>query len=493
MYESGSRFLLPRKPSESRRWLKPRVPREQLYRLAPPRPERRRHPIVETWDRYRFFIRAWWPWAILAFALWEFGGAGARWAALPLAFVSYIFFISQPKFHPAEYGLEYDFPASSPAFDATLAGLTGTPFVPGNHVTLLNNGDEFYPVMLDAIESARVTITMEQYIFWEGEVARRFAEAFAEKARAGVPVKILVDAIGSSTLGADTLRIFEAAGVQLAWFHPIRWYTLRRANHRTHRKSLVIDGSTGFTGGAGIADHWLGDAGGPHEWRDMMVRVEGPGAVALQTGFAQNWLVATGEMLAGTAYFPAPEPAGETAVQVIHSSPASGASAAATMHLLALKSAGRSLYIANPYFIPSRTMIEVLADAVARGVDVKLMIAGVHNDTWWARQNSVRLYGRLLEAGVAIYEYDPTMLHQKTMVVDGVWATIGTTNFDNRSFALNEETNLCFRDPGLAGALQRIFLADLQSSTPISLPAWKNRGLRQRARERFAALIEDQV
>ena len=490
MYESGSRFFLSRKPSESRRWLKPRVPKEQLYRLAPPRPERRRHPILETWDRYRYLIRAWWLWAILAFALWE---SGAPWAALPVAFAAYIFFLSQPRFHPAEYGLEYDFPASSTTFDATLAGLTGTPFVPGNHVTLLNNGDEFYPVMLEAIESARVSITMERYIFWDGQVARRFAEALAEKARAGVAVKILVDAIGSSTLGADTLRIFEAAGVQLAWFHPIRWYTLRRANHRTHRKSLLIDGATGFTGGAGIADHWLGDASEPHEWRDMMVRVEGPGAMALQTGFAQNWLVATGELLAGPAFFPSPEDAGDTAVQVIHSSPASGASAAATMHFLALKSAERSLYIANPYFIPSRPMIEVLAAAVRRGVEVKLMVAGRHNDTWWARQNSVRLYGRLLEAGVAVYEFEPTMLHQKTMVVDGVWATIGTTNFDNRSFALNEETNICFRDAGVAGALGRVFLEDLERSTRIELAAWKERGLRQRAQEWFAALIEDQV
>jgi cardiolipin synthase len=490
VYESGSRFFLSRKPSESRRWLTPRVPKEQLYRLAPPRPARRRHVILESWDHGRLLIRAWWLWAVLAFLIWEFG---IRWAALPVALIAYVFFLTQPKFHPAEYGLEFDFPADSPAFDATLAGLTGTPFTPGNQVTLLNNGDEFYPVMLEAIENARASVTMEQYIFWEGQVARRFAEALAEKARAGVAVKVLVDAIGSSTIGAETLRIFEAAGVQLAWFHPIRWYTLRRANHRTHRKSLVVDGSVGFTGGAGIADHWLGDAGGPAEWRDMMVRVDGPAAAALQTGFAQNWLVATGELLAGALYFPAAEPAGETAVQVIHSSPASGASAAATMHLLALKSAGRSLYIANPYFIPSRPMIEVLADAVRRGVDVKLLVAGVHNDTWWARHNSVRLYGRLLEAGVEICEYEPTMLHQKVMVVDGVWATIGTTNFDNRSFALNEETNLCFRDRALAGALQRVFLADLARARRVELAAWKRRGFAQRVQEWFAALIEDQV
>ncbi len=478
------------KPHESRRWLKPRVPKEQLHRLAPPRPQPQPLGLVDYWERARRLIRAWWLWlaaALLFYVLDDWR------AALIAGALSFVFYHTSANSHPALYALEPGFDTGSSDFRRTMAGMTGMPLVEGNSIALYNNGDEFYPAMLEAIDSARASITLEQFIFLDSLVGRRFAEALAERARDGVLVKILVDAIGSSTLGEEILQILEAGGCQLAWFRPIRWYTLNRANLRTHRKSLIIDGRVAFTGGAGLADHWLGTASGPEEWRDMEIRVTGPAVAVQQSGFAQNWLLATGEILSGPQFFPAPEAAGDLEVQTILSSPSTGACAAATMHLIAIQCARRYLHIANPYFIPGARLIDMLRRACQRGVSVKLMVAGRHNDTWWARQNSLRLYGKLLEAGVEIYEFLPTMLHQKTMVVDGVWATVGTANFDNRSFALSEETNICFQDPALVEALDATFQADLESCERIRLEEWRKRGPAQRVKELAAALIEDQV
>jgi cardiolipin synthase len=440
--------------------------------------------------RARAVLRAWWAWFIVAVILELFGW---RIAGLMLGAMAFVLYHTSTNSHPAVYALEPDFDTDSPEFRTTMAGATGMPLVDGNRVDIYNDGDEFYPAMLEAIESARFSITMEQYIFWNGQVGRRFAEAFAEKARDGIPVKLLVDAIGSATLGPDIFKILEAGGCQLAWFCPIHWYTLHRANQRDHRKSLIVDGQVAFTGGSGLADHWLGSAENEREWRDIQIRVEGPAARAQQAGFAQNWLVTTGEIVNGHEFFPEPHTAGNVPVQTILSSPSGGAGAAGTMYLIAVQCARRYLYIANPYFIPDARVIDMLALACRRGVTVKLMLAGMHNDTWWARQNSLRLYGKLLEAGVEIYEYQPTMLHQKTMVVDGVWATIGTTNFDNRSFALSEETNICFHDLSLVEKLRAVFSADLLQCEQVELAKWKQRGVWQQTKELLASLIENQV
>ncbi|HTS47847.1 MAG TPA: phospholipase D-like domain-containing protein [Bryobacteraceae bacterium] len=478
------------KPHESRRWLKPQVPKEQLHRLAPPRPKPERLGLVDYLERTRRLIRAWWLWLAAALLLYMLG---IWYAALVAGALSFIFYHTAANGHPALYVLEPGFNTDSADFRNTMAGMTGMPLVDGNRVTLYNNGDEFYPAMLEAIESAQASVTLEQFIFLDSLVGRRFAEALAERAREGVLVKLLVDAVGSSTLGEEILGILEDGGCQLAWFRPIHWYTLNRANLRTHRKSLIIDGRIAFTGGAGIADHWLGTARDRDEWRDMEIRVDGPAVAVQQSGFAQNWLLSTGEILSGPEFFPEPQPCGDVEVQTILSSPSSGADAAATMHLIAIQCARRYLHISNPYFIPGARLIDMLGRACQRGVSVKLMVAGRHNDTWWARQNSLRLYGKLLEAGVEIYEFQPTMLHQKTMVVDGVWATVGTANFDNRSFALSEETNICFHDPALVAELDATFQADLASSQRIDLEVWRKRGLVQSVKELAAALIEDQV
>jgi cardiolipin synthase len=461
-----------------------------LYRLAPGRPKRKRLGVVDLPDRLRNLIRGWWIWLAAAFVFFD---TGFWYFALPSAALAFIFYHTSPNFHPAVYALDPGLNPKLAEFRSTIAGMTGTPFVDGNRVSIYHNGDEFYPAMLEAIEAAQHSVTMEQYIFWNGQVGRRFAEAFAEKAREGIPVKLLVDAIGSATLGEEILRILEAGGCQLAWYRPIHWFTLDRANQRTHRKSLIVDGRVAFTGGAGIADHWLGSAEDEHEWRDTQIRVEGPAVVEQQTGFAQNWLLTTGEILSSHDYFPVPQSEGTVQVQTILSSPSAGASAAGTMYMIAVQCARDYIYIANPYFIPDARVIEMLANACRRGVTVKLMLAGRHNDTWWARQSSLRLYGKLLQAGVQIFEYQPTMLHQKTMVVDGAWATVGTTNFDNRSFALSEETNVCFHQESLVQELCRTFAADLSRCRRIELSAWNRRGLAQQAKEQLASLIEDQV
>jgi cardiolipin synthase len=466
------------------------VPKEQLYRLSPSRPKPKRLGRLERWDWVRRAIRTWWIWLAAAIAAHLEG----YWILAILAgAVSFIFYHTSPESHPAFYALETDLDVESPEFPITMAGMTGMPLLPGNQVTLFNNGDEFFPRMLEAIESATSSVTMEQYIFWDGRVGRRFAEAFAEKARSGVSVKLLLDAVGSATLGEPILKILEAGGCQLAWFRPIHWYTMIRANHRNHRKSLIVDGRIAFTGGAGLADHWVGKAKNPRSWRDIMLRLEGPAALEQQSGFAQNWLQSTGEILTGHDYFPIPFPAGDVDVQTILSSPFEGTGSAGTMHLIALQCARRQLSIANPYFIPDARLIEMLARACARGVAVQLMVAGVHNDTWWARQNSVRLYGKLLNAGVEIFEFLPTMLHQKVIIVDKAWASVGTANFDNRSLALNDETSVCFHNRALVQRLQDTFLADLERCRRVRLADWKRRGFSQRAGEQFASLIEDQM
>jgi cardiolipin synthase len=451
---------------------------------------RKRLGALDFWDRLRCLIRAWWMWLALSVLLLETG----LWPlALLGGVVSFALYHTSPSVHPAFYALESDIDTASAEFRTTMAGMTGMPLVDGNRVSIHNNCDEFYPAMLDAIESAQCSITMEQHIFWNGQIGRRFAEAFADKARQGIPVKLLVDAVGSVTLGDEILQILNNGGCQLAWFRPIHWYTADRANQRTHRKSLIIDGRIGFTGGAGLADQWLGCGEQQREWRDVQICVEGPAALVQQTGFAQNWLVTTGEILSGHDFFPVPHPVGNVQVQTIQSSPSGGAGAAGTMYLIAVQCARRFLYIASPYFVPDSRVISMLTNAARRGVAVKLMVAGKRNDTWWARQNSLRLYGKLLEAGVDIYEFQPTMLHQKTMVVDGAWATVGTANFDNRSFALNEETNVCFHEQALVEQLRRIFVADLARCQKVELSEWRRRGLWQQTKERLASLIEDQV
>jgi cardiolipin synthase len=433
---------------------------------------------------------SWWPWSIVA--IWAIGDARWGWAfgAGIMAMVSYLI---APSAAPPRFGLDHEFPVDSPEFVGTVAGATGSAFLAGNRLELLNNGDAFYPPMLGAIQGARSSITIEAYIYWAGEIGDVFAAALAERATAGRPVKILLDAIGSASIGPGILKVLESGGCQIAWYNPIRWYTLGRFNNRTHRKSLIVDGRIAFTGGAGIADHWRGNAGGPDEWRDMQLRLEGPAVIPLQTGFAHNWQQTTGELLSGEAYYPIPDVSGPLAVQTLLSSPETGASNVRTMYYLSIVCARESIYIANPYFVPDPVAIETLIEAKQRGVDVRIMVSGIRNDNWLARHNSVRLLGRLLAAGIEIQEFNRTMLHHKTMVVDRRWVTLGTANFDNRSFAHNEESNVCFFDPVHAEHLHKVFADDLSGCERLTIDGWKRRGMWTRTQEFVAAFLQEQA
>jgi cardiolipin synthase len=466
------------------------VPRKWRHRLAPDPRAREPKGAVSAWTRLVRLLWAWWLWALIS--LWAV--STDRWEnAVGAGILALISYLLTPAAYPPRYGLDHEFSVSSKEFLPTMAGATGVPLLSGNRLDVLNNGDEFYPAMLEEVAKATRSITIEAYIYWAGEIGRTFAHALAGKARDGVPVKILLDAIGSSTIGSEILEILEAGGCQLAWYNRIKWYTIGRFNHRTHRKSLIIDGRIGFTGGAGIADHWLGHAQDPHHWRDIQIRLEGPAVVPLQTGFSENWLETTGELVSGERYYPAPTPAGDLAVQTVMSSPETGVSKAGTMYYLSIVSARKSIYIANPYFVPDAVASETLIDAKKRGVEVRIMVSGIRNDNWLARQNSIRLSGPLLKAGIEILEYNRTMLHQKTMVVDGVWSIVGTTNFDNRSFAHNEESDVCVYDRALAGRLHDAFAGDIAGCRRLRYADWRKRSLWTRVQGVIASLLEDQA
>lgn len=433
---------------------------------------------------------SWWIWIVAAAALQILDHQG--WA-VGIACLGFFFYLVAPREHVPVYGLESSVAVDSPDFLANVAGACGVPVVPGNKLSVLNNGDEIYPAMLQAIAGARKSVTIEAYIYWKGEIGLRLANALAAKRRAGIEVKLLLDAVGSSTIGNEILKVLKDSGCDVVWFNPLRIRTLGHYNNRTHRKSLIVDGRIAFTGGAGIADHWKGNATDPQHWRDIQVSVEGPAAIGLQTGFAQNWLNTTGELIAGDGYFPRCNEIGDIAVQTILSTPNSGSSAIRIMYYLSIVSAREKIFIANPYFIPDDSAVEILIEAKKRGVDVKVMVAGIYNDMRVSRYSSIHLYGKLLKAGIEIYEYNRTMLHQKTMVVDGVWSTIGTTNFDNRSFALNEESNISVHNRALAKELEDIFFKDLPACEQVTLASWSHRGWKTRVLGAVCVFIKQQT
>jgi cardiolipin synthase len=474
-----------------RRLRRGHIPRSIRHRLEPPisrtlRPQ----PIVGAWLHVRRVL--WSPFTWAGLTVWALGAGRHGWAITFSGFAAFAYLARAGERVPA-YGLERGVAVDTPAFTDSLTGLAGSPYQAGNRLAIYNNGRAFYPAMLEAIQAARQSITIEAYIYWDGEIGRRFADALAERARAGVQVKLLLDAVGSSSIGNDILDQLEQSKCQLAWFNPVRWWNLPNVNNRTHRKSFVIDGVTAFTGGAGIADHWLGDAEDERHWRDLMVRIDGPAAVPLQTGFAQNWLETTGEVVSGPEFFPPAFPAGDIAVQTVLSSPTTGASVARLTYFFALACAQKTILIANPYFIPDPPALKLFAGAAARGVRIAVVVSGIHNDNWLARHNSVRLFGKLMSVGVAVYEYNHTMLHHKTMVVDSTWATVGTTNFDNRSFAHNEESNVCFTDPDLVHELEEVMMADLERAQRVDPDRWNRRGVVPRTQELVASLLEHQV
>jgi cardiolipin synthase len=377
------------------------------------------------------------------------------------------------------------------SFFPTLEAYASAPIVGGNSAEFLLNGEQIFPSILEAIRSARKTITYAQYFYEDGPVSRDVAEALAERCRGGVGTSILLDAFGTLSMPREYTELLTRSGCHVAYFRPLAQYIFRRYNNRNHRRILVVDGRLGFTGGSGVSRKWMGNGRVAHHWRDTDIRVEGPVVEYLQAAFAENWLETTGVVLGGEAYFPRPiEPRGEVYAQVVRSSPAAGSFAMYTTFLLAVSAARQTIQITNPYFVLDAKMQQALIGAAARGVRVKVLVPGAidHNIV---RQASRRQFGRMLRAGIEIYEYSPALLHSKTMVVDGVWATVGSTNLDNRSFAVNDELNLILYSRPVAQQLERIFADDISVSKPVLYADWRKRGFAAKFLEVMALPIRD--
>ncbi len=394
---------------------------------------------------------------------------------------------------PMRYHMKHQFAVRDLAFLQTMRALTGAPIAKGNSITILRNGVEFFPAMLAAIRDAKRTINLEFYIYWDGEIGRKFAESLAERARAGVAIKVILDAVGSGQMSESLINFMRRNGIDVEWYHPIRWYKLSTFNHRTHRKLLIVDGRIGFSGGVGIADNWLGDADEKEHWRDTVARVEGPVVMQMQSAFMDNWVKSRGELLTGLDYFPEIEPVGDHLTQVLKSSPAEGSSMVKLLYIISIVSAVKSIYISNAYFVPDADTVRALEGAVRRGVDVRVLVPGEFADVPIVRQASRWHYEMLLRRGIRIFEYKPTMMHAKTMVVDGIWSTIGSSNFDDRSFRLNDEVNINIYDEPLAAKMEAMFHEDLAHSDEITLRKWFRRGFTDRVKENAAEWFKPQL
>lgn len=396
-----------------------------------------------------------------------------------------------------DWQLPHRHAVESEQFARTMGHLLGPPLVGGNRVEALLNGEQIFPAMLTAIAGARRSITFESYIYWSGTIGLRFAEALAERARAGVKVHVLLDWIGSEKIDQKYLQLMREAGVQVQLYNQPRWYSVGRLNNRTHRKLLVVDGRVGFTGGVGIADQWLGAGNTPDHWRDTHFRVEGPVVAQFQMAFLDNWIQATGDVPYGDDYFPPLAPAGgadgNMQAQMFTSSPGGGSESMQLMYLVALASATRSVRLSMSYFVPDDVAMDTMIAAIRRGVRVQIIMPGPHMDVEVVRHASRASWGRLLEAGAEIYEFQPAMYHCKVMIVDERFVSVGSTNFDNRSFAVNDEANLNVLDAAFARRQVEIFEADLAQSRRISYDEWRSRPWRERLVEQAAALLGSQL
>ena len=397
---------------------------------------------------------------------------------------------------PLNYDIRCDCTVRDPEFARVAGNLLGPSLVAGNSCTTLLNGSEIFPAMLDAIRSAKKTITLETYIFWSGSIGREFTDALSQRARAGVKVHVMLDAVGSSKIDQKYIKSMRNAGVQLTEYHPFHLWdpgTWRQLDNRTHRKLMIVDGKIGFTGGVGIADEWRGHADSPKHWRDNHYRVEGPIVAQLQAAFEDNWVKTTGQVLAGDDYFPPLENTGNLWMQVFKSSTQGGSENMELMMLLSFSAARTHIRMESAYFIPDENTRRYLLAARARGVRVEIIVPGSHIDEKVVRSASHAKWGQLLKGGVEIYEYQPTMFHCKLLVVDDAWVSIGSSNLDNRSFQINDEANLNVLDSVFAAGQTKVFENDKASSKPMSYERWKSRSLAERLSETFSSMFDGEL
>jgi cardiolipin synthase A/B len=384
------------------------------------------------------------------------------------------------------YRLRGEVDVSEPSFLWAAEALTGAAVSYGNDADLLINGDRIFPAYLGAIRDADETVNLLTYAYWRGDIAVEVADTLCAKASEGVECNVVLDAVGAAKMDRKLVGKLRDAGVQVCFFRPPKPYAVKRLQHRTHRKLLIVDGRVGFTGGVGIAEEWTGDAEDPDHWRDTHVRVRGPVVRGLQGAFAENWLECTGDVLAGERYLPEIEELdGGGAMQVMRSNATMGDTNAEALVYLALAAAKRSIELTSAYFVPRPAFTDALVEAVERGVELRILVPGSHIDKEFVRTAGRAAYDELLGAGVEIYEYCPTMLHAKTLTVDGSWSSVGSVNFDNRSFQLHDEATLCVQSERFAGLLHDVFERDLERSERIDPQEWSKRPPAQRARERL--------
>jgi cardiolipin synthase A/B len=394
------------------------------------------------------------------------------------------------------YHLAHRTSIHAPEFLYTLQSTCQAALHHGNRITVFTNGVAFYPAMLSAIGEATGSINMELYIFQPGKIADQFVAELSAKARQGVTVTIVVDALGSLSLWGRPVRRLRKAGCRIQSYQRFRWYSLARLNNRTHRELLVIDGKIAFVGGAGIADWWVYPSfqrmRWHKPWRDTMARIEGPVVAALQGVAAENWLECCGEILTGPEYFPNLEPAGDTTAFVVKSSPSDRATASRVTFQMLMEASDHSVHISTPYFLPDRALRRALVESARRGVAITVIVPGPHTDQKWVRLASRRMWGQLLDAGVRIFEYRDTMTHMKVLVADEVWSVLGTTNIDNRSFEHNDEVNVAMRDHALAARLLEDYARDIEASREITLERWRKRPLWEKIVGPFVWILERQ-
>lgn len=374
--------------------------------------------------------------------------------------------------------------AEDPRFPDYLARLMGRPITTGDAYTVLRNGDQVFPAMIGAIEAARTRISFESYIYSEGEVAARFTRALADAARRGVRVQIVLDAIGASDSERSDIKSLQDAGAQIGWFNPVRHLTLEEINYRTHRKILVVDGAVAYVGGVGLADHWQGNAEGPESWRDTQFEIRGPAVDNIEAGFHENW-IETGGVVEPIVAPRAGAPEGDARSIVVWSSSESGSNALKLQYLLTIGAARKTLDIQSPYLVTDESTMWSLLEARKRGVRIRLLTEGDTTDAKPVKFAGRAQYEQLMANGMEVYEYQPTMMHVKALVADGIISVVGSANFDNRSMELNDELNVVVAGRSLASRLTADFEEDLRRSSRIDLQTWRSRPLHIRGRERL--------